>query len=226
MRKSILTLALAAVLGLAAVPAKAFFEANLSGGYTTLKMDDVNAALAAPGSSNATSINSGFYVAADAGIAVFPFLKIVPRVEYVQASQGKTTFGSGLLATDYTLDANIVPMELGLAVDAGLPLTGLSVRGGLFGGYGMATGMTVAKVQGVTTSTTLLQGGGFTAEAVADLRYEIFSIVSLGLDAGYRLANMAQMKDTSGNVYKKSNGDDMAFDFGGFNIGACLNVGF
>jgi hypothetical protein len=225
MRKSLFSLALAAVLGLAAVPAKAFFEANLTGGYTTLAMSDVNDILKGGPSSGVTSstaINGGYYVALDAGIAVFPFLKLVPRVEYVAASQGVQQAGS----SKSTIDLNLVPLELGLAVDAGLPLTGLSVRGGVFGGYGMATSTVSYPFAGVQVSN-LYQGNGFTAEAVADLRYDIFPFTALVLDLGYRMANIAKMTDSAGSSLKKLNSsDELDYDFSGMNIGGGLNISF
>lgn len=223
MRKSLLTLVMAALMSLAAVPAKAFFEANLSGGYATLAMADLNDALSKSGTVSSTSINSGFYVALDAGIAIFPFLKLVPRVEYVQANAGIAKN----LGTESTVNANIVPLELGLAVDASLPLTGLSVRGGVWGGYGSATATISNKniATGITTGT-LYQGSGFVAEGLAAIRYDLVPMVAISLEAGYRLNNIAKMSDTSGNSLKKSATEDMAFDFSGANIGLGLSVGF
>jgi hypothetical protein len=227
MRKSVISLALAAVLGLAAVPAQAFFEANLTGGYTTLAMSALNDYIKgcpSCGVTSSTPVNSGYYVALDAGIAIFPFLKIVPRVEYVSAGQGKQMDAT----YDSTIDLNLVPMELGLSVDAGLPFSGLSVRGAVFGGYGMATSMTTYKLNaGGPSISNLYQGGGFTAEAVGNIRYDIFPFTALVFDLGYRMANIPSMKDTAGFELKKvSSTDSLNYDFSGLNVGGGLNISF
>jgi hypothetical protein len=222
MRKSFLTLALAVLTGFSATPAKAFFEANVSGGYTTVAMGEVNDRMSAVTGADVTKISSGYYIAADAGISVFPFIKLVPRVEYIAANQGavKTTGSST------TIDTNLVPLELGLATDVSLPLTGLSVRGGVWGGYGMATAMTANTVSGVTI-TNLYQGNAFTAEVLGALRYDIIPLTSLSLELGYRMANIPKMTDSAGNTQKKANGvDDLPFDYSGMNVGLGLSVGF
>jgi hypothetical protein len=222
MRKSLLTLALAVLAGFSASPAKAFFEANISGGYTTLAMGEVNDRMSAVAGADVTKISSGYYVAADAGIAIFPFIKLVPRVEYVAANQGVVKTGG----SSYTIDTNLVPLELGLATDVSLPLTGLSVRAGVWGGYGMATVMSANNFSGVTV-TNLYQGNAFTAEALGAVRYDIFPLTSLSLELGYRLANIPKVTDSAGNTAKKANGvDDLPFDYSGLNVGLGLSVGF
>lgn len=223
MRKSLLTLALAVLAGFSATPAKAFFEANISGGYTTLAMGDLNDSLKKYGTSSSTPVNSGYYIAADAGIAVFPFIKLVPRVEYVAANAGGLNDGS----TDSTINMNLVPLELGLSSDVSLPLTGLSVRGGIWGGYGLATATEADKniATGITV-TDLYQGNAFTAEILGAVRYDIFPLTSLSLELGYRLANIAKLQDGAGRELKKNATDDMPLDFSGMNVGLGLSVGF
>src|SRR5208337_2537707 len=76
---------------------------NLSGGYTTLAMTQVNneiqdfanllsASIIAGGGTATTSVTklgNGYYVALDANFAILPVLMIGPRVEFVNAFEGK-----------------------------------------------------------------------------------------------------------------------------------------
>lgn len=222
MRNRSLSLALIAVMALAATPASAFFEANVSGGYTIINPSAFNDVLNGNSATNVTAISSGYYVAADAGIAVLPFLKFGPRVSAIFAGQGKTTHGN----TSYTEDANIVPLELGLTADLSVPLSGLSGRVGIWGGYGLATVASTGD-NGSTKISDLYQGSCATGEAVAALRYSIAPFVALSLEAGYRLASVTQFKDTSGNVWNNAaTSKDVAFDFSGTNLGGGLTFSF
>lgn len=221
MRKRTLSLALAAVLSLAAVPAHAFFEANLAGGYTTLAPSSLNDQISGTGSSAVTPINSGGYVALDAGISLLPFLKIDPRVSAVFAGQGKSTFGT----TAYTVDGNIVPLELGVSADLGAPMTGISIRAGAWAGYGMAT-VTVGSDNGGVKGSTLYQGSAFTAELLGAARYSLAPFLSLSLEAGYRLANVTELTEVGGKAWKNSKNDNVGFDFSGANLGGGLVFSF
>lgn len=219
MRHSTLSLALAALMSLAAVPAHAFVEANVAGGYTILNPSDFNSALS-KGATNVTEVKSGFYVSADVGIAMLPFLKLDPRVSAVFANQATATFG----ATKFSADASIVPMELGLTADIAVPLSGFSARAGIWGGYGLATVATTSETGGLKTGN-LYQGSAFTAEALAAARFSLVPFLSLSLEAGYRLANVAQLSDTGGKVWQ-SGGKDLAYDFSGVNLGGGLTFSF
>lgn len=219
MRKSALAFALSLF---AAVPASAFFEANVAGGYTTLAMGELNDLIAKASPANNTQIKSGFYVTADAGITLLPFLKLSPRVGLIAGSQGKTT---GLLS-ETTIDTMLFPMELGLAADISIPLSGLSARAGVWGGVGMATLATGTKTAGVLTNSAYYSGNGFTAEALAALRYSIVPFLSLSLEAGYRLANISKVADSNGKDLKKNATDAAAIDFSGANVGGGLTFSF
>jgi hypothetical protein len=76
--------ALSCLLGLAGAASASLLDLNVTGGYTTLDMADLNAWLPA----GSTKITSGTYVGADAGFSLLPFIKIGPRVEYISANQG------------------------------------------------------------------------------------------------------------------------------------------
>jgi hypothetical protein len=117
-------------------------------------------------------------------------------------------------------------MMLGLTFDIGLPLSDLSLRAGVFGGYGMAKLATETK-SGSSTVSSGSSGGGFVAEGDLQLRYEMIPLLSLGLDLGYRLANIGAMKsDSSGASIKNSSGGDLAWDYSGVNGGLSLSFNF
>lgn len=218
MRKTILGLALAAF---SSVPAHAFFEANVAAGYTMINLADINALMV--GGTNVTEIKSGTYLSADAGVSMMPFVKLSPRVVAVFANQGSLTTGGSSKAT---VDSNIVIPELGLAFDLGVPMSGISARAGVWAGYGMATVATMSENSGLKT-TSLFQGSGFSAEALAALRYSIVPFLSLSLEAGYRLANMATLKDTAGKDWKNfATNKAIGADFSGANIGGGLTFSF
>jgi hypothetical protein len=219
--KSIKILALGATLALAASPAYALFDINAFGGYATVGMGDINSRLDAIGSgANVTHVGPGFYVGADAAFTVMPMLKVGPRLEYVQAGQGK--IASGPISA--TLDANLLMYELGVSTDIGLPLTGLSVQAGVWGGYSQA----VVTLAGNAVAGDLGTGSAFVGEAEAELRYKLLLGLSLGVDLGYRMADVGSVKDSAGNgvISKPSSNDSVAFDFSGLNAGASLSYNF
>lgn len=215
--------ALALILSLfASVPASAFFEANVAAGYTTLAMGELNELIEKASPTSNTQIKSGYYVSADAGVSLLPFLKLAPRVAYIAASQGKTSGAT----TETTIDANLVPMELGLTADLGVPLSGFSARAGVWGGVGMATLATGTKTNGVLVNSSYYSGNAFTAEALAAARFSIMPFLSLSLEAGYRLANIAKMTSSDGKDFKKNATDAASVDFSGANFGGGLTFSF
>jgi opacity protein-like surface antigen len=236
MNRKLQAIALVAAMG-SASSAKALIDANVFGGFATVAMGDVNnaidkgdAANKSAGYSDVTSskFGNGYYVGADLGISMLPFLKIGPRVEYVQAQASQGYTASGLKITN-DITAALAPMMLGLSVDAGLPLTGLSLKGGVYGGYGIAKTLSTYKSGSAVIGTTA-SGGGFVTEVVGEARFglPIIPFFSIGLDLAYRMANMAEMKDdVTGTVYKKpGSSDSLPYDYSGLDVGATLNFNF
>ncbi|HXB97453.1 MAG TPA: hypothetical protein VNZ54_05325, partial [bacterium] len=192
------------------------------GGYATVSMKDLNSALdqyAAPGTA-ATHTTSGFYVGADAGITVLPFLKIGPRLEYLQPSQASVTtiFGTA------NINSKLLMYELGVTADTSLPLTGLSVLGGIWGGYGVANA-----TLGTGGSNAVQDGTGtsFVGEVAAQLRYKMFMGLSLGVDLGYLMANVATVNGADGKpMITNQSGGAVGFDFSGLHAGGALSWDF
>jgi hypothetical protein len=233
----IMKLAVLSVLLLPAASAFALMDLSAFGGYTTLAMGQVNSSInQAPANFTKTTIQNGFYVGADGGFTVFPFLKIGPRVEYVQANPGSADLGS--ITT--TLNTNLIMGELGITVDSSLPLTGLSVIGGLYGGYGEVNGTLTSAGQGFAYDGTINgDGGGFVGEVAAQLRYKLVAGLSIGLDLGYRLADIATVNQDSTTIPANANNNGKpliyqsnsntagdAFDFSGLNIGGAVSFDF
>lgn len=233
MRKIILSMAMVAALALPSLAKASLLDASVFGGYTTLAMGDVNDNVDFASTfigGTATKFSGGYYVGADAAFPIFPFLKIGPRVEYI-AGSAKADGPS----SKFTSDAALIPLMLGISTDWSLPLTGLAVKGGVYGGYGMGT--LKSALTGGATGTQDASGGAFVGEIAAQARYSILPLLSLGLDLGYRLAKLPTMKvdaetgTFSGNVGKNlqsygGSGKETAVDFSGVNIGATLAFNF
>lgn len=235
----IVKLAAVAALLLPSASALALMDLSAFGGYTTLSMGDINNSLDQVKTNNSsvteTKIQNGFYVGADGGFTIFPFVKIGPRVEYVQANPGSLDLGS----VTNTLNANLLMGEVGITVDSSIPLAGLSVIGGIWGGYGEANGALTSAGQGAANDgTTNGDAGGFVGEVAAQLRYKIVAGLSIGLDLGYRMADIANVDQTSTTIPNSAlnNGKPLipqangttadSFDFSGVNIGGAISFDF
>ena len=211
-------------LGLTASSAHALIDVNAFGGYATLGMGDINNAIdgfASANSGSATHINSGFYVGADGTISLLPFLSVGPRLEYLQAGEGKVTIGGNAA----TIDANLMKYELGVRAGTSLPLTGLSVSAGLWGGYGMASGKVDSSAVGGSAQTGT--GGAFVGELEASAKYKLVAGLSLGVDVGYRMASVSTINGSNGqDLIQTNSGSNAAWDFSGLKAGLSLGWGF
>jgi hypothetical protein len=104
-----------------------------------------------------------------------------------------------------------------LSTDWSLPLTGLGISGGVWGGYGwMKTELSLPGQDSVD-----LTSGSFTGEALVRLKYNIFSPLSVELEGGYRMAKMTSLSSSKGSAIGWPD-----FDFSGMNLGGGLNLNF
>jgi hypothetical protein len=231
--KALKAIALAGLM-LAAQKASALVDISGFGGYTTLGMGDINKGLdndVVVTNGTEAKMQSGFYVGADAGFTAMPFLKIGPRLEYVQANTGSVTYSGGKDA----IDANLLLMEVGVTVDTSIPMSGFSVLGGVWGGYGLAGSKITLTSSGVSDSV-LGNGSGFVGEVGAQLRYGLMAGLSIGLDLGYRLADITNMEVSADNpamsaskgqpMVTNADGSKGAFDYSGLNIGGAISFNF
>ncbi len=228
-----------AALGLLSTQAHALMDLSAFGGYTTLTMTDLNDAITGTGPTPAgttiTKFGGGYFVGVDAAFTVMPMLKVGPRIEYAAGSASVKSAGG---STQF--DAGLTSLMVGVSSDLGAPMTGLSIRGGLYGGYGMGSFKQSSTPTSGTGYTSASSGNGIVAELNAEARYSIMPTIALGLDLGYRLAKITQMTLDSespastpskvGKVLQVTKAgaapSDLAFDFSGMNIGASLSFNF
>jgi hypothetical protein len=222
--KNTRVLILGLALGLASTQAHALVDVSAFGGYATVSMKDVNNLVdnfATNNGGTATDMNSGFYVGADAGFTVMPFLKVGPRFKYIQSGQGKVSFANP--SNDATIDANLMMYELGVSADTSLPLTGLSLQGGIWGGYGMANASVNGGGGGGAQTGT---GSSFVGEIAAQLRYKLVAGLSLGLDLGYAMADVSTVNGSNGQSLLSNGSSAVGFDFSGLNAGGAVSWNF
>ncbi len=157
--------------------------------------------------------------------------------------------GSGLnidLADTY--NASLIPLEIGVAGKINIPNTAISASLGIYGGYGIASGS-----EEVMVNTNIPAGMGAPANDSVTIPYggscAVFEIIgnasikinmlSLGLDLGYRIADVSRVKATktvtdsnfdlnvqNGAVFKDKNGNAVDFDFGGLIVGLKTGIEF
>ncbi len=209
---------LAGLLALTAAAHADLIKVAVNGGYSTVTMADWNDAIdkfkaSTPGSTT-TPYGGGWFIGAEAGLGLMPFLELGPRLEYLQASDASVS-GSGFKTT---LSSTLTSGMLGVSTGMDLPLTGLGFNAGLYGGYGYAVTKN-SNVSGGTTAGSQSTGGGFVGELQAKLKYSILPLVSIDLLGGIRMANMGKLKD--GSIE-----DKYVSDFSGFNAGGGLSIGF
>jgi hypothetical protein len=221
MKKELLLAGLLAVTA----SARALVSVSANGGYSTVTMADQNASLdkakqSLAGTPNlvSTPYGGGWFVGAEAGLGLLPFLELGPRVEYMQAAEAGLSGDISGVSTKYALNSNLTSGMIGAKVSMDMPLTGLGFAAGIYGGYGYATTRSTVNAGGVTIGT-LSTGGGFVGELEAKIKYSIIPLVSIDLLGGFRMANMGKLKD--GDTADKNDSD-----FSGLNVGGGLTIGF
>jgi hypothetical protein len=162
------------------------------GGYTSADMSDVNNNLSAvAGTGGAvTRVSNGYSIAADYLYAVVPGLYVGPRVEYIGLNQGKAVRAGGISVTQ---DYYLIPLLLGGRFYLKDKRSPWNVSGAVFAGVGLGYG----KTNSTAVSGTSYSGSGFTGELLIGGEYKLSKGVSLGLDVGYRLADIPSMSTGS-----------------------------
>jgi hypothetical protein len=216
---------------------------GISVDYTMAAMDQVNEQLS-NGGSDVTKLGPGIAAMADLNFALAPFIMAGARVGYVYLMPASGTYLFGTVKE--TLNGSIIPAEIGLNSNFELPATPISIMAGIYGGYGFgyASIKNDYNILGVSASSIQpYDGTGFMGELVASVNYKMSTGISINLNGGYRLAKIAQLKQSQdvtytdslgishsagkkGDVLKDSDNNDMPFDFSGFNIGLGLSMGF
>ncbi|MCX8092733.1 MAG: hypothetical protein N3E50_01040 [Candidatus Goldbacteria bacterium] len=224
------------------------FEISVFGGYTTVAMTKVNKEIDTivdalgplPSSVKLTKnhITQGFIIGSNIGYSPIPGLLIGPQIEMLLGINGLIDVKDESTGDfiKYEFSSSLIPILGGLSYMISLPGSSFSIGGGAYFGYGLASAAMKASVKfGAYTvnNEAKFEGGCFTADIIAKAKMAVTPLISVGLQIGYRLANVAQMKATEdnaamgltkGDVLKDTNGDDLPFDFGG--LIAALDIGF
>jgi len=252
---------------------------NISAGYVTVGMDDMNKSLQSQkeqfdqtieflkdfggtGSTSLTKFGSGIFLAVDAGYEVLSGISIGPKIVYLSCSQAKLTAEipaiTGIINIEQTVDASLIPLMVGGRYSTKIT-DKISLLGRVYLGYGLANYKSVKKSELIGTyflsSITNLKSGvkidnslqssqnvevpagglGFVVEISADVKYAITPNVSLGVNLGYRLAKIDELKATKdvpefdvkkGDVMKDENGKTIPADYSGLTIGVGLTFKF
>ncbi len=243
---------------------------NFFADYTTVSMGKINSQVdyvqnyiqtmaAGLGTPTETKLGSGFL----GGIAANFDLKLMDmfsvglgfRGGYLYAFPGSVKLNiSNIYGSGYNVDitdtfsGSLIPLEIGVSGKVNIPSTGISAGLGLYGGIGIASASTEQKF---TTTIPNIQNDDVTVPysgtcAVFDIIGNVsvtMSIISVGLDLGYRIADVSQIKATQtitdnnsifptsvnkGDVAKDINGDGgiIDVDFGGLVVGIKVGVAF
>lgn len=233
------------VFGLVVAVPLVAFTPNLSvdGGYTVLNVGAINrdnvtfqnviigSNPPGPYSLTTSGLYGGWYLEADGSVPIWHALKADLKIQYIQTQTATQRFtfdfsgGPYIFNQDEQLD--LLPVLLGLSAD--YPLGPFCLTGGLSGGYGFAhlAGDTTNQNMGFAhlpaTGTHNGDGGGFVAEASVKATVQVASGVSLGLQGGYRMANLGELHNGD-RAWAGVDGSAPTFDLSGWNVGGSLDV--
>jgi hypothetical protein len=223
-------LALAGLLAAAvASPAHAdLFKVAVNGGYATIDMKDLNQAVDKMKTADEASgmtvkknnkLGSAYFVAAEAGLSLLPFIEIGPRIEYLQATPLEyLAEGTGSLDS-VNMDATLTSFMLGATTGMDLPLTGLGFQVAAYAGHGYAVVKATSAGSGGYRFGSQFTGGGFVAQLEAKLKYSLLPLLSFDLVGGMRFASVGVLDDGGKPTVQ-------SYDFSGINAGAGLTLGF
>ncbi|MDO8734852.1 MAG: hypothetical protein Q7K21_06805 [Elusimicrobiota bacterium] len=167
---------------------------NIWGGYTTLGMNGVNSDLStiAGSGGSVTKVKKGYAIAVEYLYAVMSRFLIGPRIEYIGGNQGEASN----LSVNVKQDFYLIPIMVGGRYYLKDRKSPWNVSGGVFAGVGIGYGKTKTDVP-LLSATTTYKGSAFTADMIVCGEYNISSVISFGLDLGYRFANVSKMSGGS-----------------------------
>lgn len=248
----------AALLSVFALPSFALLHVGVSAGYAYANMDQMNNAWetakadaqAASLPSEVQKFGNSIFVNADLGIGLLPLLNIGPRVglQYVLPVKNSISYieGPATLTSENTISSMLIPLELGVSANLGIPMLPISVTVGGYAGYGLAFGLDQTKITSNISGTPDISyavpydGGGFMADLSAAVEWNIVPFINLSLNAGYRYALIENVNVTkevkdpvSGNVLISADeqltslaGDKLKVNYTGFLVGLGFNIRF
>lgn len=223
------------------------FNIGISSGFTSVAMKDVNdnyfkklvnvvesiyTLLGGNASSSVNKISSGYILDIDMLYSPFSFLSLGIRTGFMNASGSFKTTGqifSTPVITDGHLDATLIPLSAGLTSLFIIPGTSIIFGTGAFIGLGFAgTNMTYNINYSMGNSSGIVKTAGtdLFADISGIILYKAISFLSFGVQVGYRIANIKEMKVTESNVkninkndtVKDSEDNLIEFDYSGVSI--------
>jgi hypothetical protein len=213
--------------------------------FTTVSMKQANDAM--NDDYAVTKLGAGVIGTFDIEIAVYPFLMLGPRAGYLYCFPATSEHVlPGPLNTKTSMDVSLIPVEAGATLRFGLPGTAISLSAGAFGGVGFAHVVNNVDVINAGSQTSSYvqpyDGLGFCGEINAAVEIKIAKNVDFNVNAGYRLANIINVKQSEnvdyslnsviytvgnkGETMKDASNTDVPFDFSGINIGIGISLGF
>lgn len=242
------------------------------GGYNLVGMKDMNDEVKYMGESTKATmedgdltgvklttkeIKSAFGGGIEATYEVIPNLKAGLRAGYLVSEQGKSevNWKGTIMGTEYyvkqkvTLDGSLIPVLAGGKYSYSLGEK-LMLNGGVFAGIGFANAKfkfaMETDIPGIDPMKfeVPMKNSAFNLDINVGLSYQISPAASIGLNAGYLLANISEMKatkdvdvDGDGDIDEDdvekddvmiSTKDDskVAFDFSGLSVGIAINIAF
>lgn len=244
-------MAVVLLVGLSAAVYAEGIKISAWGGMATVAMDDINKLLGEwktlgdllGAATSKSDVKSGTIIGLDAGYEISPGISVGTRLSQLTPVQGKVTWTVPGAQRAITADSSLTSVMLGASYD--VASGEISVPVGLYAGLGMASGKTSMK--DTTTAGGLLaaydvnySGSGIVIDLSAAPEYKVSKSVSLGVNLGYRLAKIAELKldqdadmdgdgaidSPKGTVVKDGAGNKIAADFGGLTAAVSVSYRF
>lgn len=212
--------------------------------YAKVAMDQVNTELNK--SNSVTAFSSGFSGMLNVDVVLIPFLMVGARAGVVYCQPGSAKDDYIIYKQTKTIEALLIPLEAGITANLEIPSTSITLMAGVYGGYGVAISSVKNDLTLLGQTATFTQpydGGNFIAEAIASVNIKILTALSINVNGGYRMAKIAQMKQSAdvnyteipgltipvgakGDVLQDSDSKDLAYDYSGLSIGVGVSLGF
>ena len=215
------------------------------GGYTTLNMGKINEHVvdiyedSDADEKKKQEFAGSYIIGADTLVHLGMGFNLGARISYIGDSEA---FLSGEdTSTDdtekYSLTASLTSIMGGLVYRMVIPATPVKIGAGAFAGYGLGGGS--LSHTGVHSGTEFDEsvafgGGALAADICGEVEYVVSETFSFGITAGYRIAEIAEMKTTEANselgyekdeVFTEMDSDTvLPFDFGGFEAGVQITL--
>ncbi len=208
-------------LTLLVINLSAEFNIGIWGGWTSVTMKDVNenyfenlvnlvegiyALLGGSATSSVNKMGGGYILGVDFMYSPFSFLSLGIRTGFLSAGGSFKTTGkifSTDVITDGYLNASLIPLSAGLVSHFLIPKTSIIFGTGVFAGLGFAgTEMKYNINYTYSNNSGIIKTSGtdLFADIFCRILYKSLSFLSFGLQAGYRICNIKEMKVTETNV--------------------------